>query len=224
LLIVSFFFRFDFSFFDVFSFFFRLVSSESFVERASFFFVNVVVYRESSLSFVNLTSYFEEFVNLSFVVSTIVSFAASLSQSIVIVFDHHFLSFVAFTSIVTRKRTRSIVSSVSNKKNKIVERACVCIVSKKWMKEIKTIDNIKNSRKIEQLLNEMYYLSREMCRDHINRLKYVFEMLSTINVVNMNHQLYDFFEYNEIVKVFKIEHSDWFEIASEDDDDENENE
>ncbi len=76
------------------------------------------------------------------------------------------------------------------------------------MKEIKTIDNIKNSRKIEQLLNEMYYLSREMCRDHINRLKYVFEMLSTINVVNMNHQLYDFFEYNEIVKVFKIEHSD----------------
>jgi hypothetical protein len=92
------------------------------------------------------------------------------------------------------------------------------------MNEIEKVDNIKNSRKIEQLLSEMYYLNREMCRDHINRLKYVFEMLSTINIVNMNHQLYDLFEYNEIMKIFKIEHSDWFEIASENDDDENEDE
>ncbi len=76
------------------------------------------------------------------------------------------------------------------------------------MKKIKKVDSIRNSRKIEQLLSEMYYLSREMCRDHINRLEYVFEMLSTINVVDMNHQIYDLFEYNEIVKVFKIEHSD----------------
>ncbi len=76
------------------------------------------------------------------------------------------------------------------------------------MNEIEEVDIIKNSRKIEQLLSEMYYLNREVCRDHINRLKYVFEMLSTIDVVDMNHQLYDFFEYSEIVKVFKIEHSD----------------
>jgi hypothetical protein len=176
------------------------------------------------LSFVNLTSYFEEFDNVAFVVSTIVLFDASSSQSIVIVFDRHFLSFVVFTSIVTRKRARSIVSSVSNKKEKIVERTCVCIVSKKLMNEIEEIDNIKNSRKIEQLLSEMYYLNREMCRNHINRLKYVFEMLSTINVININFQLYDFFEYSEIVKIFKIEHSDWFEIANENDDDENEDE
>ncbi len=92
------------------------------------------------------------------------------------------------------------------------------------MNEIKKVDNIKNSRKTEQLLSEMYYLSREVCWDHINRLKYVVEMFSTINVVDMNHQLYDFFEYNEIVKIFKIEHFDWFEIASENDDDENEDE
>ncbi len=131
LLIDTLFCRFDFSFFDVFSLFFRFVSSESFVERISFFFVNVVVYREFSLSFVNLTSYFEEFDNVLFVVSMIVSFVASSSQSIVIVFDHRFLSFVALTSVSTRKRTRSIVSSVSNKKEKIVEKACVCIVSKK---------------------------------------------------------------------------------------------
>jgi hypothetical protein len=76
------------------------------------------------------------------------------------------------------------------------------------MNAIKEVDNIKNSRKTEQLLSEMYYLSREICRNHINRLKYVFKMFSTINVVEMNHQLYDFFEYNEIVKIFKIEHSD----------------
>jgi hypothetical protein len=76
------------------------------------------------------------------------------------------------------------------------------------MNEIEEVDSIKNSRKIEQLLSEMYYLNREMYQDHINRLKYAFEMLSTINVVNMNHQLYDFFDYNEIVKIFKIEHSD----------------
>ncbi len=76
------------------------------------------------------------------------------------------------------------------------------------MKKVEEVDNIKNSRKIEQLLSEMYYLSREMCQDYINRLKYVFEMLSTINVVNINHQLYDFFEHNEIVKIFKVEHSD----------------
>ncbi len=125
LLINLFFFRSDSSLFDVLSFFSRFVSSESFVERTSFFFVNVIVYRESSLSSVNLTSYFEEFDNVSFVVSTIVSFVASSSQSIVIVFDHRFLSFVALTSVVTRKRTRSIVSNVSNKKEKIVERACV---------------------------------------------------------------------------------------------------
>jgi hypothetical protein len=131
LLIDSFFSWSDSSLFDVFSFFFRFVSSESSVERASFFFINVVVYRESSLSLINLTSYFEEFDNVSFVVSTIVSFVASSSQSIAIAFDHRFLSFVALTSAVTRKWTRSIVSSVSNKKEKIVEKACVCIVSKK---------------------------------------------------------------------------------------------
>jgi hypothetical protein len=79
LLIVSLFSRFDSSLFDVLSFLFRFVSLELFVERASSFFINVVVYRESSLSFVNLTSYFEEFDNVSFVVSTIVSFVASLS-------------------------------------------------------------------------------------------------------------------------------------------------
>jgi hypothetical protein len=131
LLIDSLFSSSDSSLFDVFSFLFRLVSSESFVERASFLFVNVVVYRESSLSSVNLTSYFEEFDNVSFVVSTTVSFAASSSQSIAIAFDHRSLSFVALISVVTRKRARSIVSSVSNKKEKIVEKACVCIVSKK---------------------------------------------------------------------------------------------
>ncbi len=76
------------------------------------------------------------------------------------------------------------------------------------MNEIKEVDIIKNSRKIEQLLSEMYYLNREKCRNHINRLKYLFEMLSTINVVDMNHQLYNLFEYSEIVKIFKIEHSD----------------
>ncbi len=137
LLIVPLFSWLDFSFFGVFSLLSRFVSSESSVERASSFFVNVVVYRESSLSFVNLTSYFEEFDS--------VSSAASSSQSIVIVFDHHFLSFVAFTSVVTRKRTRSIDSNVSNTKDKTVERACICIVSKKWMKEVEKVDNIKNS-------------------------------------------------------------------------------
>ncbi len=76
------------------------------------------------------------------------------------------------------------------------------------MNEIEEVNIIENSRKIKQLLNEMYYLSREMCRNHINRLRYVFEMLSTINVVDMNYQLYDLFEYSEIVKIFKIEHSD----------------
>ncbi len=76
------------------------------------------------------------------------------------------------------------------------------------MNEIKKIDNIKNSQKIEQLLSEMYYLSREIYRDHINRLKYVFKILLMINVVNMNHQLYNLCEYSEIVKVFKIEHFD----------------
>ncbi len=76
------------------------------------------------------------------------------------------------------------------------------------MNAIEKVDSIKNSRKIEQLLKEMYYLNCEMCRNHINQLEYVFEMLLTINVVDMNHQLYDFFEYSEIVKVFKIEHSD----------------
>jgi hypothetical protein len=76
------------------------------------------------------------------------------------------------------------------------------------MNEIEEIDILRNSRKIEQLLDDMYYLKREVCRDHINRLKYVFEMLLTIDVVNMNHQLYELFEYDEIVKIFKIEHSD----------------
>ncbi len=99
-------------------------------------------------------------------------------------------------------------------------KTCVCIIFKKWRNEIEKVDNI-NSRKTEQLLDEMYYLNREICRNHINQLNYAFEMLSAMNVVEMNHQLYDFFEYDEIVKVFKIEHSDWF-VTNDDNDDDDE--
>jgi hypothetical protein len=120
LLIASLFSRFESSLFVISSFLSRLVSLKSFFERASFLLTNAVVYRESSLSSVNLTSYFEEFDSVSSAVSSTVSFVAS-----------SFVLSVTSASVVTKKRTRQNVSNVSNKKEKTVEKACVCIVSKK---------------------------------------------------------------------------------------------
>ncbi len=57
-----------------------------------------------------------------------------------------------------------------------------------------------------------HYLYRntqnEVCRDHINQLGYAFGMLPAVDVVDMDHQLYELFEYSGTVEAFKAEHSD----------------
>jgi hypothetical protein len=72
------------------------------------------------------------------------------------------------------------------------------------MTTLKKVDSIKNIRKTEQLLSELFFNDRQVCKDHINQLKYVFELLSTKDASEMKQQLYALFEYDDDLENFKI--------------------
>ncbi len=82
-----------------------------------------------------------------------------------------------------------------------------------WMTTLNKVDFIKNTRKTKQLLNELFFINRQVCRNHINQLKYVFDLLFTKNASEMKQQLWTLFEYNDDLKNFKIANVDRFKTS-----------
>jgi hypothetical protein len=116
----------------------------------------------------------------------------------------------------SRKRARSS-SSTSLKKRVKSANHCECILSIKWLDDFKNARCFINLKSVEHLLEELYYLDKQICLRHINQLKQLFELLSIENLIEMKNVLWKLLKFEEEVEIFKIDRSNLFEVSKVDD-------
>ncbi len=83
----------------------------------------------------------------------------------------------------------------------------------------KTIKTISDRRK-KQLLNELFYHDQQVCLIHINMFDDSFDLLLVVESAEMKSQLENLFDFEKSLEIFKIEHSNWFEVKDDDEDEE----
>jgi ABC-type multidrug transport system fused ATPase/permease subunit len=125
------------------------------------------------------------------------------SSSFVLLFDSIFFVMFAFVSLFLvfivlasfvrasrfRKRAHESFSSASQKRSRLTNDHCDCTLSSKWFNHLKNARCVESVKRMEHLLNELYYLNRQICTKHMNQLKQLFELLSIENLVEMKEVL-----------------------------------
>jgi hypothetical protein len=72
-------------------------------------------------------------------------------------------------------------------------------------------------RNAEHLLGGLYYLGRQICKEHINRLGRLYGLLPVEDPSEMEDVLWQLLEFQGTIEAFKAEHSDLFEAPEDDD-------
>jgi DNA-directed RNA polymerase subunit N (RpoN/RPB10) len=118
-----------------------------------------------------------------------------LSKEYVTELHHDALSSISFTSessfdaFRSRKRARKMISSISRKRIKLSEKSCDYVMSSRWREILTQVNLIKSIKSAEHRLDELYYLKRQVCRRHINKLKRLYELLSMKDLSEMKNIL-----------------------------------
>jgi hypothetical protein len=148
----------------------------------------------------------------------VVSFSETrLSEEYLTELHHDALSSISFTSesssdaLRSRKRARRMTSSISRKQIRSSERSCDCVMSTRWREILAQVSLIKSIRSVEHLLEELYYLERQVCERHINELERLYDLLSVKNLSEMKDTLWRLLKYSRTMKIFKIENADLYE-------------
>ncbi len=116
----------------------------------------------------------------------------------------------------SRKRVRSTFSTSLMKRVKSANH-CRCILSIKWLDDLKKARCFTNLKSVEHLFEKLYYLDRQICLKHINQLRRLFELLSIENLIEMKNVLWELLKFEEEVESFKIDRSNLFEVSKVDD-------
>jgi hypothetical protein len=156
----------------------------------------------------NFLNRFQDFVSSS-VLSFRLIFFASLSLILSILSSSLNLS-------RSQKRIRSAFSTSFKKRVKSANH-CECILSIKWLDDLKNARCFINLKSVEHLLERLYYLDKQICLKHINQLRQLFELLSIDDLIEMKNVLWELLKFEEKVKIFKIDRSNLFEISKVDD-------
>ncbi len=136
---------------------------------------------------------------------------------------HEIFSSISFTSksssdaLRSRKRAREMISKASKKRVKSSRNSCECAMSTRWREALAQVNRIKSIRSVEHLLEELYYLERQVCERHINELERLYDLLSVKNLSEMKNIFWRLLKYSKTMKVFKIENVDLYENFEDDD-------
>ncbi len=136
---------------------------------------------------------------------------------------HEILSSISFTSksssnaLRSRKRAKEMISITSKKRVKSSKDSCECAMSTRWREALAQVNRIRSIRSVEHLLEELYYLERQVCERHINELERLYDLLSVKNLSEMKNTLWRLLEYSKTMKIFKIENVDLYESFENDD-------
>jgi hypothetical protein len=222
-------------------FFFRRTSSSLSLTSSfmifEFSFASQSISSWSSSTLKNIIMMFETFLKnedcfiIYFNESLLTELIHNVSSSFMLSFDSIFFVMFAFASFFFvfivlasfvrasrfRKRAHESFSSTSQKKSRLTSDHCDCTLSSKWFNDLKNARCVKNVKKIEHFLSELYYLDRQICIIHINQLKQLFELLSIENFVEMKKVLCELLKFDERIEIFKIKRSNLFEIFDNDD-------
>jgi uncharacterized protein with von Willebrand factor type A (vWA) domain len=79
-----------------------------------------------------------------------------------------------------------MISSISRKRIRSSKKSCDCVMSSRWREILAQVNLIKSIRSAKHLLDEFYYLERQVCERHINELRRLYELLSMKNFSEMN--------------------------------------
>ncbi len=74
----------------------------------------------------------------------------------------------SFDALRSRKRIQKMISSISEKRIKSFEESCDCVISSRWREILTQVNLIKNIKNVKNLLIELYYLKRQICKRYIN--------------------------------------------------------
>lgn len=78
----------------------------------------------------------------------------------------------------SRKRARASSPPASRKKARPAENQCGCTMPLKCLEGLAEASQTKSVRSAKHLLSGLYYLGRQICRQHINQLRRLYELLS----------------------------------------------
>jgi hypothetical protein len=87
----------------------------------------------------------------------------------------------------------------------------------RWREVLAQVNRIKNIKSVEHLLEELYYLKRQVCERHINELERLYDLLSMKNLSEMKNIFWRLLKYSKTMKIFKIENVDLYESFESDD-------
>ncbi len=146
-----------------------------------------------------------------------------LREKCLIKLHHEIFSSISFTSksssnaFRSRKRAREMISIASKKRVRSSENSCECAMSTRWREVLAQVNRIRSIKSVEHLLEELYYLERQVCERHINELERLYVLLSMKNLSEMKNILWRLLKYSRTMKIFKIENVDLYEDFENDD-------
>jgi hypothetical protein len=94
---------------------------------------------------------------------------------------------------------------------------CKCIMSRKWLEKLTQANRIENVRQTKHLLSALYYLKKQICKNHINQMKRLYDLLSIEDFEEMKDALWNLLKFERSIEIFKIKRSHLFEISRSDD-------
>jgi hypothetical protein len=106
---------------------------------------------------------------------------------------------------------------MSRKRAGSAKNKCECIMSRKWLEKLAQADRIENVRQTKHLLSALYYLKKQICKNHINQMRRLYDLLSIEDPEEMKDALWDLLEFERSIEIFKIRRSHLFEISRSDD-------
>ncbi len=201
------------------------LETQLFSSFSSFMFKNIVMMSEAFVK--NVVNFFESRRDENFLTelihNAISSFVLSFRSFFFVSFFFALLSFVSFVSLSffdasrSRKRVRELFSSMSRKRIDSARNKCECIMSRKWLERLTQANRIENVRQTKHLLNVLYYLKKQICKNHINQMKRLYDLLSIEDFEKMKDALWDLLKFEKNIEIFKIKRSHFFEISKSDD-------
>jgi hypothetical protein len=153
-----------------------------------------------------------------------ISFFVLSSRSFFFVsFFFALLSFVSFVFLSSsdasrlRKRARESFSSIFKKRVDSTKNKCECIMSHKWFEKLTQTNRTENVKQTKHLLNVFYYLKKQICKNHINLMRRLHDLLSIEDFEKMKNALWNFLKFEKNIEIFKIRRFHLFEISNSDD-------
>jgi hypothetical protein len=173
------------------------LETQLFSSFSSFMLKNIAMMFEAFVTnvFNIFESRFDENFLAELIHNAISSFVLSSRSFFFVSFFFVSFSFVSFVFLSSsdasrsRKRVRESFSSMSRKKVDSAKNKYDCIMSRKRLERLTQINRIQNVRQTKHLLSVLYYLKKQICKNHIKQMRRLYDLLSMEDLEKMKDAL-----------------------------------